>query len=193
MSLILREKTEKILKDAGLPEFHTQISNKNMQIVGQCGQPITTIKGILFSRNAPSIKEIDYSVKLFKEFLDAHIDTLKQYKEIRKEAKALVDFRSYNDLFADIKEIQEVRCNIYGSSITVNYLIESIGINTSESKKGMVHNYTNRLTVTEHKEALKKITKLEPKFSKIFKIIKDSNEVNKRLDVVKRKLQQCDI
>lgn len=92
MSLILRQKTEELLKKAGLEELHTEIGyNKYLTLVTECGENIVSITGIKFSRMNPSASEINYATNLFNRFLEKNKDKLVEYITIRKQWKQLKD------------------------------------------------------------------------------------------------------
>ena len=110
MSLILRDLCQSFLDDVGLQNYHVEIAqNKQLTIVGECGQTLVTIKGVTFSRFAPTKEEINISMPLFNAFLVKHIKTLKEYvatkeelqklpslEEVKKKIKGLDHFDSGN-------------------------------------------------------------------------------------------------
>ena len=79
MSLTLREKAQPLLDQHGLVNYHVGISSqKQMQIHTECGQLVVGVKGVTFSRQDPTLKEIDYSIELLDAFLAKHIVLLKK-------------------------------------------------------------------------------------------------------------------
>jgi hypothetical protein len=89
MSLLLRKACQPLLNSVGISETHVSINdNKRLAIVGQCGQPLITIHGIVFTRKEPTKAEIEYCMELLEEFFDLHI------KKILAYMKALQKFKS---------------------------------------------------------------------------------------------------
>jgi hypothetical protein len=93
MSLFLRKECQQLLDDVGLEMYHIQVgeTNKNLEIVGECGQLLTTIAGIRLSRMAPNKDEIVLAIELFDDFLAAHTGTFKQFiaAKIRADAASI--------------------------------------------------------------------------------------------------------
>lgn len=90
MSLILRKECQPLLNIKGLGETHVAINgNKNLEIVGKCGQPLVSIHGISFTRREPSRAEITYCVELLEEFLDTHINEIVTYMNALQKFRAL--------------------------------------------------------------------------------------------------------
>jgi hypothetical protein len=56
-----------------------------MQLATECGKPVTTIKGVQFSRRSPTMGEVDYAVELLDAFLIKHRDTI--YKAVNNMFK----------------------------------------------------------------------------------------------------------
>ncbi len=84
MSLILRQKCQEKLDDFGLGHLHITINNSNrLAIVSECGKPFMVLAGVQFSRQIPTIAEMDYAVELLDVFLGLHGDTILDY--IRSE------------------------------------------------------------------------------------------------------------
>lgn len=199
MSLILRQKTEGLLEKAGLGEFHTQISNKYMQVVGQCGQPIVTVRGIMFSKNAPSIAEIDYSVGLFAKFLETHKDKLAKYKAVRKsqKAEAITDDEALVPIKA-IKGLTNILLRNYGSpQIHYSYRLgdKALTFNTTTSftTDNISHYFTSNVTIDEYKEILKVLTKVDKAAKAVFESIAKRTADTAALQAIKADLAKCDI
>ena len=90
MSLVLRKACQPLLDDAELSNYHVEISqNKNMNIVGECGSLFVTVKGVTFSRLAPTNPEIAYAVELLDAFLAKHTPLLRKVTKLRIEVNAV--------------------------------------------------------------------------------------------------------
>lgn len=70
--LLLRQKTQPLLDACGLTMLHTEVIDKTLTIVGECGQPLVAISGIKFSRNTLSADEREYAAELFDNFMKIH-------------------------------------------------------------------------------------------------------------------------
>ena len=103
MSLLLRKKSQEVLDQFKLSNFHTAICEhtKFLKIVSECGKPFITIVGIKFNKITPSNAEIDYAAELLISFLNAHI----------------VEIETYLILLAAFKKKPEVKSNINGFKI----------------------------------------------------------------------------
>jgi len=113
MSLFLRKACQENLDNVGLENYHIQVdeSTKCLQIVGECGQILTSITGIRLSRMAPAPHEIKLAVELFDDFLAKHTATFKEFVAVKAKAdnavipqtvaldKAQVTKQHYNDLW----------------------------------------------------------------------------------------------
>jgi hypothetical protein len=111
MSLVLRQKCQQLLDDNNLSMLHADINAHNyyMELATECGKPVTTIKGVQFSRRSPTMGEIDYAVKLLDAFLVKHRDII--YKAVNKmfrlrelEAEPPIPVYSYGHGKEDISE-----------------------------------------------------------------------------------------
>ncbi len=87
MSIILRQGCQHLLNEMELDFLHTDIQNKILTIVGECGQPLLPINGIKFGSNNPTKQEIGYAVGLFEKFLDKHGDQLQEFITEKKKYK----------------------------------------------------------------------------------------------------------
>lgn len=90
MSLILRRECQDQLDQAGLGSYHVEIKggrgdNKNLCIVGECGQPFITLYGVSFAKLAPTRGEIAYAVELLREFLASHKVKIDAYLKAKIE------------------------------------------------------------------------------------------------------------
>lgn len=116
MSIALRQATQPLLDSIGLEQFHIEISSgtKYLQIVGECGKPLTTITGIRYSKSDPTKKEIDYSLTLLSTYLTKNKDLLLKVYEAKKELSLakLIDVKDYGP---DISSYNQP----YGNSITM--------------------------------------------------------------------------
>lgn len=189
MSLILRQKTEQLLKDAGLPEFHVQINNKYLTIVGQCGQTIVTARGIQFSKNVPSNAEIDYAVELFATFLEKHVDTLKEYKTARMAEKAAIDLNA--------KMVNTIKAPLRSSGNTL-YIDTptSNSIQLMLTSKGELASYLGAIgtkKIVEWEEHIKTIKKHSKLATSILESAKEVTEASKATNAVRNKLATCNI
>lgn len=81
MSLFLRQACQNNLDGVGLSNYHIQVdeATKCLQVVGECGDILTSITGIRLSRMAPADKEIALAVQLFDDFLAKHAATFKGF------------------------------------------------------------------------------------------------------------------
>ncbi|MEE8599407.1 MAG: hypothetical protein V3S69_07905, partial [Dehalococcoidales bacterium] len=88
MSLFLRQACQPLLDGVGLPNYHIQVDevSKCLQVVGECGDVLTSITGIRLSRMAPADKEIALAIDLFDNFLAKHADTFKGFIAVKARA-----------------------------------------------------------------------------------------------------------
>ena len=84
--LLLRKQTQPILDSFGLNMLHTEVIDKVLVIVGECGQPLVAISGIKFSKSSLSKDERDFATDLFEEFMVKH-------------SKKLIDFVTQKKAF----------------------------------------------------------------------------------------------
>ena len=89
MSLMLRKKCEDILNDTFLENFHVDIDpdTRYLRIVSECGKPLVTISGIVFSRTTPTNAEIEYCADLLEVFITKHRKELLSVIELQKKVK----------------------------------------------------------------------------------------------------------
>ena len=191
MSLILRQKTEAVLEEAGLPEFHTQISGRYMQIVGQCGQPIVTVRGIMFSKNAPAIKEIDYSVELFRKFLAVHKEELLKYKKAQKAFKAAD--KTTEEIFGNLTKLQGFKYTAYGTPY-INFISNDAMI-YAYYKQGKPIEFTlsSHRNLQTYKLILKDLQKLDNKIEEAFSQIDEKLKMEKEVNLIRSNLSKCDV
>lgn len=189
MSLILRQKTEQLLKDAGLPEFHVQINNKYLTIVGQCGQTIVTARGIQFSKNVPSNAEIDYAVELFTAFLERHVDTLREYKEARMAEKVAIDLNA--KMISTIKAPLRSGGNALYLDIETNNSIQLI-----LGQNGELAFYLGALKqkgLADWEGYVKLMKKYAPLAKNALEADKEVNKASIATNVIRNKLSTCNI
>ena len=88
MSLFLRKACQDLLDGVDLNNYHIQVdeNTKNLQIVGECGQVLTSISGIRLSRMAPAKDEIQLALDLFDAFLAKHGSTFKEFIAVKAKA-----------------------------------------------------------------------------------------------------------
>ena len=93
MSLMLRKKCEDILNDTFLQSFHADIDldTRYLRIVSECGKPLVTISGIVFSRVVPTNAEIEYCADLLDVFITKHKKELFSVIELQKKVNNAVD------------------------------------------------------------------------------------------------------
>lgn len=90
MSLVLRDKCQTVLDNAGLNNMHCRINgNKILTISGECGQPIAVIYGIKFARQDPTMREISFAAELLDGFIATHKKKLNTYLRLRRDFLAL--------------------------------------------------------------------------------------------------------
>ena len=91
MSLILRKECQPILDECGLENFHVKIDDysKNLVIATECDRPFITVNGITFTRNKPTVKEIEYAKELFNAFIVKYNDQIQNYLNESKKLKQL--------------------------------------------------------------------------------------------------------
>jgi hypothetical protein len=94
MSLILRRECQEVLDAADLHNFHVEIINKYLAIVGECGKPLVTISGIQFSRGTPSKAEIPYAVELFNAFVTKYKLLFEEFTKIKADLSLLPIFET---------------------------------------------------------------------------------------------------
>ncbi len=87
MSIILRQGCQHLLNEMELDFIHTDIQNKILTIVGECGQPLLPINGIKFGSSNPTKQEIGYAVGLFEKFLEKHGEQLQEFIAEKKKYK----------------------------------------------------------------------------------------------------------
>lgn len=189
MSLILRQKTEQLLKDAGLPEFHIQINNKYLTVVGQCGQIIVTARGIQFSKNVPSKAEIDYAVELFETFLEKHIDTLREYKKARMEEKTAIDNR--DKVASNIKFPLRSVGNIVYLDTVGNSSVQITLDNNGELKFNLGNLRPN--SITEWENTIKLMKKHSKEAINILQSNREAVIVSNAVNAIRIKLSTCSI
>ena len=88
MSILMRKAAQELLDSNGLSSFHVRINNKHLTIVGECGQPLVTVRGIKFTRDDPSQKEIAYAVELLDAFILKHKHSIENLMDKKKKAAA---------------------------------------------------------------------------------------------------------
>ena len=191
MSLILRQKTEQLLKDAGLPEFHVQINNKYLTIVGQCGQTVVTARGIQFSKNVPSNAEIDYAVELFATFLEKHVDTLKEYKTARMAEKAAIDLNA--------KMVSAIKAPLRSVGTTL-YLDTSVltgnAVQLVLTPSGELSCYLGSVgtrSLADWEGYIKLMKKYSAAAKNILEAAKEVNKASTATNVIRNKLSTCNI
>lgn len=84
MSLIVREKAQPLLDQAGFSMFHAAMKiNYNapnlMLLRTVCGKQVAVIHGVEFSSANPSVKEIEFAVELLGDWLDRNSEKLSTY------------------------------------------------------------------------------------------------------------------
>lgn len=88
MSLVLRDMCREHLEKFGLGMLHARVnSNKNLELVGECGQPFCSISGIRFSTKNPSVREMNICSRLFEGFLEKNIEQIEKVAKLKKKAK----------------------------------------------------------------------------------------------------------
>lgn len=186
MSLLLRQKTEEILEDAGLSEFHTSIVNKYMTISGQCGQTIVTIRGIQFSRANPSIKEISYSLKLFQKYIENNVKILTKYKKARQAEKKAKE--TYDQEVAKVPEL-------VGDTWSLRYILND------KSYMKFLTNTENEVQVSFYGSTpfdtlvseIGKVKRLSTSINKILELRQAMIKANSNIDEIRKELQMCDV
>jgi len=107
MSLFLRKACQEQLDGVGLANYHIQVdeSSKCLQVVGECGDVITSIAGIRLSRMAPVQSEIELAVSLFDDFLAKHTATFKGFIVAKARAdKAYIPLKVDGLLNAEVEK-----------------------------------------------------------------------------------------
>ena len=85
MSIILRKEGQELLDGLGLQNYHFAIADNNdMRIVGECGKPLCTVKGVMFTRKTPAMREIDYALELADAYLAKHLPLLRELIHLQK-------------------------------------------------------------------------------------------------------------
>ena len=82
--LMLRKLTQPMLDAVGLNDLHTEIMDRCLTIVGSCGKPLVTIRGITFGSSKISNDEREYAAELFSVFLGKHKEKLLEFVTLAK-------------------------------------------------------------------------------------------------------------
>lgn len=182
MSLLLREKTDGILAKAGLPEFHAQVYNKNLQIVGACGAPVVTIKGIQFSRNAPSIREISYSVDLFEAFVNTHKVKLLEYRRMRQLERQELD---NIDTLTQSIGIGSVMC--YRDKVTICKVV----VRLDTSRQELMYKVIEEMTAKEAIRVIKGVEKFETTILDLIANYRKREDITAKVASIRSELSKC--
>ena len=89
MSLILRKECQTSLDKLGLTELHTEVKDKYLTLVGECGKTLIVISGISFTTSTPNKATIAYAVELFDKFLTKHSTSIISAVNLVKEVATL--------------------------------------------------------------------------------------------------------
>lgn len=86
MAILLRQRGEESLNQAGLSEFYIDLSptSKVLTVYDQiCGKPVTSIPGITFSNLKPTVNEMEYACELLDLWLSTNKVQIKTYLNTR--------------------------------------------------------------------------------------------------------------
>lgn len=87
--LLLRKECQPLLDAVGLGNLHIEVQDKCVVLVGECGKPLVSVKGISFSKPTINSVEREYAVELFDKFLAKYATDINTYITA-KQAYALV-------------------------------------------------------------------------------------------------------
>lgn len=185
MSIQLQMKTDHILEEAGLSELSLNIRSKNLQIVGGCGQTIVTNYGVVFSKNTPSLKEIDYAIPKIKAFIEEHAKTLKEFIVLRKKRKELEKDRPVPG--------DDKLSAMYGNSLRYNVSSSvTLQITYNKPTSELMYSITGLQTISTIKEIAELIDAKKEQWleyiTKNMGYIKESSELDKKINEVRNNL-----
>lgn len=131
--LVMRVQTQPILDKVGLTEAHIEVSNRQMVIVGECGQPLINIKGIQFSRSTINGKEREIAIELLSKFIDKNKKDIEHY---------LAEKKAYKKLVCPTEEDLNDICIRHGFKVSkrnynfiVSFTVEDITISLNKEKQ----------------------------------------------------------
>jgi len=190
MSLILRKECQDVLDNFSLNNYHVAISdNKSLRVVGECGKPLFSVRGIVFSRNTPSAKEIEYAVELLEDFLGTHILIINEMMEAQEK---LADHPVPDDqdgMFSAAKG-ESVKISREGIEITIKLDTkdESVTLRVAGGYGNL-----SRSSMKELKQELTNIQKLYKPAREYLQQTLEHSQASSELYSLQAKLNTCDI
>lgn len=88
--LLLRKECQPLLDAAGLGNLHIEVQDKCVVLVGECGKPLVSVKGISFSKPTINSVEREYAVELFDKFLAKYATDINTYIAAKKAYAVMV-------------------------------------------------------------------------------------------------------
>jgi len=193
MSLFLRKECQTLLDEVNLQNYHIQIneSSKCLEIVGECGQVLTTIMGIRLSRMAPTKDEIKLALELFDNFLAKHAVSFKQFIEAKFTADNAVIPKSVKGL-KNIKVSKDYQGDHTLTFYAKNYTEEAIRINS----KGNIHIPRININLVKNPNATLQYALTDEEVTAIKTWIEATTAFNKAMEEKEKilsKLSSCEI
>lgn len=191
--LLLRKECQPLLNAVGLNNLHIEIQDKCLVLVGECGKPLVSVKGISFSKPTINSVEREYAVELFEQFLTKYEADITAYITDKK-AFALIPIPSVGTGFTtsmDTTGYQTALKTFYTVSFKVDLPGQVGSIAVTVSENGVTFNSAIPFTEIETlAETLRINVCAADAFIADMKAYTDESN---RIATMREKLSACDI